>query len=453
MTQEPRSGADSVASGASALIARLTETPTAWERIRPLVDLIGARIAGSPQEKRAVAWAKRELESDGLTVRLEPVTEKVWIRGRESATMIAPARHPIAMLGLGGSIGTPPEGITAPVVVVANFDELHALGAAKVRGTMVLFDFRFPPDLDPFAGYGTAVKGRSDGAWEAAKLGAIGALVRTVGTASLRTPHTGGVQYKKGTRKIPAAAIAIEDAELIRRLIDAGHEVRVRLVMGARTPGTVRGYNVIAEIRGRERPDEIVLIGAHLDSWDVGAGAIDDGSGVAMVLETMRALTTFSAPRRTVRAILFANEEAGLVGAKAYRVAHKAELARHVAALEADSGGSRPLGLAVTTGPGGDDRLKRDLGPLLAPLKAGRIQAGGSSDISEFEAEGVPLLGLDVDPTHYFDYHHSMADTLDKLDPGELQACAAVFAATTWFLAESDTTLPRIPPKPKDTKP
>lgn len=450
----PRTGADPAHSRARSLIAEALKLPTSYERLRPLTDTIGARLAGSEAEPRAVAWAKREFQRDGLDVRLEPVMVPVWIRGKESGEIVRPSRFPLVLLGLGGTIGTPEEGIEAPVVVVTSLDDLSRTPREKVEGRIVLFDNPFPRSGDEFKDYGEAVKCRSEGASAAAKLGAVGALVRSVATSSLRTPHTGGMTYKDDAPKIPAAAITLEDAEHIHRLVDSGVETRVRLVLGARTAPDREGANVVAEIRGREAPEEIVLIGAHLDSWDVGTGAIDDGAGCVMVLETMRLIASGPRPRRTVRAVLFANEENGARGGKGYRDAHAGELARHVAAVEADSGAARPLGFDIEAGPGGEGILRNLLTPSLASLGAGRIRGdGGGTDIDPLKEHGVPLLGLVLEGTRYFDYHHTMADTLDKVDPLELQQATAALAATTWILAETETRLPRVPPRAVPEKP
>lgn len=426
------------------------KVPTAYRRLSGLTDTIGNRLAGSAAEPRAVAWAKAAFEANGVGVHLEPVMVPVWVRGLESAEIVSPAPQGLVMLGLGNSIGTPPGGITAAVVIAGSLDELTTLGRERVADKIVLFDNPFARTGDEMHDYGAAVKCRGGGASAAAKLGAVAVLVRSVATGTLRTPHTGALKYEEDAPKIPAAAVTIEDSLLIRRLAESGVEVRVRLVMSAHFDPDREGANVVAEIRGRKAPEEIVLIGAHLDSWDVGAGAIDDGAGCAMVLETMRLLGSGPAPRRTVRAVLYANEENGLRGGKAYRDAHKDELPRHVAAIESDSGGGRALGFGVTAGEGGDSALRELLVPVLAPIGAARIRAGGGgADISVLEEFGVPLLELEPDTTHYFDWHHTVADTLDKIEPAELQHAAAALVAATWMLADSPTVLPRPIPKPK----
>ena len=428
----------------ASIIAEALKVPAAFSRLQTLTDLVGARLAGSAAEPRAVSWAKGEFEKIGLVVRLEPVMVPVWVRGAESAEIVEPSRQPLVILGLGGSVGTPPEGITAPVAVVGSYEELAALGKDKVGGKIVLFDNPFVRTGDEMHDYGEAVKFRGGGASMAARNGAVAALVRSVATASLRTPHTGGLHYAEDATRIPAAAVTIEDSLLIRRLVASGKEVRVHLFLGAHQEPDREGANVVAEIAGREKRDEIVLIGAHLDSWDVGAGAIDDGAGCAIVLETMRLMAAGPPPRRTIRAVLYANEENGLKGALAYRDAHKDELPSHVAAIEADSGAGAARGFTIDAGEGGEAALRDLLSSALAPIGAARVRAGGGgADISVLGASGVPLMELDQDTTRYFDWHHTMADTLDKVEPAELQQAAAAFAAAAWLLAESPARLPR----------
>jgi len=429
---------------ARSIIADALAAETTYRRLAPLTDMIGARLAGSPEEAAAVAWAKAEFTRDGVSVHTEPVMVPVWVRGEEHAEMVAPVKRALVMLGLGPSVGTPPDGITAPVVVVSSLEQLAQLDPARVAGKIVLYDNPFVRTGHEMHDYGVAVRCRTRGASDAARLGAVAVLVRSVATASLRTPHTGALRYADDAPKIPAAAITIEDARFIHRLADAGQEVVVRLVMGARHEPDREGANVVAEIKGRERPGEVVLIGAHLDSWDVGAGAIDDGAGCAIVIETMRLIAGGPPPRRTVRAVLYANEENGLRGGLAYRDAHAGELGRHVAAIEVDSGGARALGLSLKAGEGGVALLEAMMASVLAPLgAAGFTGDGGGADISPLEAHGVPQLGLRMDTRRYFDWHHTMADTLDKIEPEELQQATATMAAATWILAESERSLPR----------
>ena len=421
-------------------------------RLAELTDTIGPRLAGSPGADAAVAWALRGFRVDGLQAWTEPVTVPAWRRGEERGELLAggPVTRPqaLAVTALGNSPGTPAGGLAAEVVEARSIEELQALGEA-VRGRWVLFNHA----MGAGAGYGDTSVLRVRGPAAAARLGAAGALVRSLATASLRDPHTGMTSWQGAPAPIPAAAISVEDAELLHRLLARGR-VRVRLSLGCgfASPPTVASANVVAELRGRERPEQVVVIGAHLDSWDLGTGAIDDGAGVVMVMEAMRQLARLpEAPRRTVRAVLFMNEENGLDGGLGYAHRHAAELPGHVAALEADSGAGRPLGFAVTAGEGGLALATRLAAPLAA-LGAARVSAGGGgSDLEPMRAAGVPVLGLSQETSRYFDWHHSAADTFDKVVPAELAASTAAVAVMAWQLAEAPGTLARVPPPPVPT--
>jgi hypothetical protein len=426
--------------------AALTEGH-AWERLAELTDGIGPRLSGTEGAEAAVQWAKRSFEADGVKVWLEPVKVPRWVRGEERGEVLASERHrghPLSLTALGGSIGTPPEGLTAEVVEVRSLEEVAALGEA-VKGKFVFFNHTMaePADYGRFAG----MRGR--GPAVAAKAGAVGALVRSLATASLRTPHTGSTRYEEGGPQVPAAAISTEDADLLHRLLARG-PVRVRLVLGCQNLADGDSFNVIAEVKGREKPKEVVLLGAHLDSWDVGTGAHDDGAGVAMVMEAARLLAKLKpAPRRTVRVVLFMNEENGLRGARAYAEAHAAELADHVAALEMDSGGGRPLGVALRAGLGGQELLK----PWLRPLEgvgAGTFLQGeaGGADLSPLVPARVPFVGVRVDTSRYFDVHHTAADTLDKVDPKDFAQSTAAVTWVAYVLAEVPGVLARPEPPP-----
>ena len=436
------------ASAAGRIIGAELVEGQAYALLQHLSDRIGPRLTGSAGAEAAVAWTAERLRSYGLSVRTETVTVPRWVRGAEEAEVVAPAPQRVLVTALGGSEPTPPEGVTAEVVEAVGLEALDALDADAVKGKIVLFNA--PMAVRGMEGYGPAVSQRSRGAVAAARLGAVAAIVRSVGTLSARLVHTGAMSYAEGVPRIPAAAIAAEDADLIHRLLASGETVRLRLRLGCRTLPDVESANVVADLRGRERPEEVVLIGAHLDSWDLGTGALDDGAGVAMVMETLRLLKALGLqPRRTVRGVLFMNEENGLRGGKAYARDHAAELDRHVAAFETDSGASRPTGLSATVGPGGLDMLK-DLTRLLRPLGAEDVVAGGGgADIEPLHASSVPLLGLRLDSTRYFDWHHTPADTLDKVDPRELALGAAALAVSAYVLADMPGTLPRpAPPEP-----
>jgi hypothetical protein len=340
----------------------------------------------------------------------------------------------------------------AEVVEARDLDDLRALGE-RARGRIVLFNKQIRADGGSTDGYGAGARIRYRGASEAAKLGAVGMLLRSLGTAFMRTPHTGSMAYEDGVARIPAAAVTAEDADLIHRLLSRG-PVRVRYRLGCRTLPDVESHNVVADWPGRDKPDEVVLIGAHLDSWDLGVGAVDDGAGVAMVMETLRLFKTLSLrPRRTVRAVLYMNEENGLRGGKGYAEAHAAELARHVAAIEADSGAGRPLGFSIAGGPGADAIVKR-LAAALRGIDADEVTVGGDggADISVLGPYGVPLLGLRQDARRYFDWHHTPADTVDKIDPRELALATAAMATMAYGIADLPEPLPRAAPRPEKKK-
>lgn len=409
-----------------------------WQRLAELTDTYGARLAGSPNLDRAITWAVATMKADGLdNVRTEKAMVPRWVRGRESAVIVEPAEHTVAMLGLGGSVATPAAGLEADVLVVSSFQDLDA-HAAQARGRIVLFNV-------PYAGYGQTVQYRSGGASAAAKHGAVAALVRAVGPTGLRTPHTGGMNYTDGVPKIPAAAISAEDADRIARLVARGRTVRLRLSMEAHMEPDVESANVIGEVAGREHPEEIVLVGCHFDSWDVGAGASDDGVGCIVTWEALRLMKALKLqPRRTVRLVLWTNEENGLRGATAYRDAHLAEAANHVFALESDSGVFAPARLGFT---GSRDArlLITDLGALLAPLGMQTIgEGGGGADIGPIAQAGqVPMMAYQGDATRYFTIHHTPADTVDRIAPEEIGRAAAAIATVTYVVAEMPERLPK----------
>ncbi len=408
-----------------------------------LTDSIGPRLSGSEGAEAAVAWAVERMRRDGFDARTEPVMVPHWVRGGEEAELLAPARQRLVVTALGNSVPTPEGGIEAEVVEANGLADMARVGESA-RGRIVLFNQPMPV-ADFENGYGVAVPQRTRGAVEAARHGALAVLVRSVGTLSARLPHTGTLVYDPAVPPIPAAAMAAEDADLIHRHLAAGARPRVRLRLGCRMLPDAPSANVVVDLPGRERPQEIVLLAAHLDSWDLGTGAIDDAGGVAMVLETLRLLKGSGyVPRRTVRAVLYMNEENGLRGGIAYAKAHASELLSHVAAVECDSGTARPLGFRAFVGTGGLAALA-EAAPGLEPLGAAafRESEDGGADIGPLKAGGVPLFGLEVDPTHYFDWHHTAADTLDKIDPDLLARDTAAVATLAYFLAERREPLPR----------
>jgi len=417
---------------AGRIIGAALTSNTAYARLGYLTDRIGNRLSGSTNLERAIVWAVAEMKKDGLdNVRAEKVMVPHWVRGEESLEMLAPVSTKLSLLGLGNSVATPVDGITADAVVVRNFAELDALGE-RVRGKIVVYNA-------PFVSYGATVQYRQNGASRAARYGAVAALVRSITPTSLQTAHTGAMNYDPQQPKIPVAAITIEGAELLQRTYDRGDAISLRLKMEAKFLPDAESANVIAELKGTERPDEIVLIGGHFDSWDVGQGAHDDGGSCIAAWEAIRLLKELGLrPRRTIRVVLFTNEENGLRGGTGYRDAHRAELAKHIIAIESDSGIYRPegLGLAATAPPIVRSNL-RELAKLLAGIDADQIAAnGGGADIGPIVREGVVGASLDVDGSHYFDIHHTQADTLDKIDPRDLSLCVATMAVMAYTIAD-----------------
>ena len=424
---------------ADRLIDAALRDSAAYRRIAEMVDRFGARFSGSSNLERAIDWTIAEMRRDGLeNVRGEPVMVPHWVRGRESATLVRPRTQRLHMLGLGGSVGTPAAGITAEVLVVGSFDELTRR-AAEAKGKIVLFDV-------PFTTYGQTVRYRGGCADSAARAGAVACLIRSVASFSMQTPHTGSLRYDTTTRakRVPAAALSVEDAMMLRRLAERGERPTVTLTMGARTLPDVRSRNVVAEIAGRERPDEIVVLGGHIDSWDVGTGAMDDAGGVVAAWEAVRLMKVLSLrPRRTVRVVAWTNEENGLRGGTGYRDAHASEVDKHVLAMESDAGVFAPTGFGFT---GSDSAygIVREVGRLLQRIRAETVtRGGGGADIGPLQQLGVPVMGLSVDGSRYFWYHHSDADTIDKLDPREVALCVATLAVMAYVVAELPEPLPR----------
>jgi carboxypeptidase Q len=415
---------------ASRLIGESLASKFAWERLALLGDTFGHRLSGSSNLEDAIKWAVEEMKKDGLeNVRAEPVKVPHWVRGRESLEIVAPRRHPLVALGLGNSVGTPADGIEAEVVVVKSFAELEAAGD-RVRGRIVLFNV-------PFTNYGETVQYRANGPSRAGAMGAVAALVRSVGPAGLRTPHTGALRYAVGQPQIPAAAVTVEDAERLQRMQDRGTRVRVRLTMEARFLPDADSANVVAEIRGRERPDEVVVVGGHFDSWDVGTGSTDDGGGCIVTWEALRLMKKLDLrPRRTVRVVLWTNEENGLRGGQAYLERYRADLPNHVVMLESDSGVFRPTGFGFS----GSDAARAkitEIATLLRGIQADRIDpTGGGADIGpSVEAGKLPAMSLEVDG-NYFLIHHTPADTVDKIDPMDMARASAAIAVMAYVLAD-----------------
>ncbi len=402
-----------------------------YGKLSYLCDRIGNRLSGSESLNEAIAWAVAQMKRDGLeNVRTSPVKVPYWVRGKENAEIVKPVNHALSMLGLGDSVGTPAGGITAEVIPVAGFEALEALGREKVAGKIVLFNV-------PYEGYGKTVQYRAAGPSRAAKLGAAAMLIRSVGSLAMQTPHTGALTYNEADPKIPAAAITFEDATLIQRLTDAGSHVVVHLSMEARMMPDADSANVMGEIAGREKPEEIVVMGGHIDSWDVGAGAQDDGSGIMAALEAATVIKKLGLrPRRTLRVVFWTNEENGGAGGRAYRAMVGDKIHNYVAAIEMDGGAERPIGFGVSA-KGAALAKAKEIGLLLKPIGADTINdEGGGADIGPLMRDGVPGLGLFTVGQHYFDWHHTRTDTVDKIKPHDFQQCIAAMAVMGYVLAD-----------------
>jgi carboxypeptidase Q len=436
--QNHSSWLDPFRANAGKLITAASADQFGWDRLAELTDTYGQRLSGSENLNRAIAWAVETMKKDGLeNVHTERVMIPKWVRGTESLEITNPPHHVVPMLGLGGSVATPPAGIEAEVMVVSSGDDL-AKRASQARGKIVLFNV-------PYTNYGETVAYRSGGASMAVRHGAVGMLVRAVGPIGLRTPHTGGMAYASDVAKIPAAAIPVEDTLRIQRLVNRGVTVRVRLKMEARFDPDVESFNVVGEIRGSEKPEEIVLVGCHFDSWDPGTGASDDAVGCIVTWEAARLMKKLHIrPKRTVRVVLFTNEENGLRGGNGYRDAHAGEAANHVFALESDSGVFAPARLGFT-GSDAARKLVADIATLLSPLgMQDVVPGGGGADIGPIATLGrVPMMAYSGDPTKYFTIHHTPADTVDRIEPQEVSRAAASIAAMVYVIADMPQSLPK----------
>lgn len=428
------------------------ESDYAYKQTRYMSYNIGPRLSGSRQAQRAVEYVADEMRKLGLDVKLQKVTVPHWVRGEEKGELVEwdgmakGTTQRVVLTALGRSIATPNEGLIAEVIVVNNFDELKALGREKVSGKIVLFNHKFDQKMAEvgFGGnaYGFAGAYRGNGAIEAAKLGAIAALVRSAGGAQNRLAHTGNMNYDEKVAKIPAAAVTFEDAEMIAHLASTG-KVRMKLLLTPQTLPDAVSYNVLADLKGSEKPEEIVVVSGHLDSWDLGHGSLDDATGVAIAMQVPYLLKQLKlTPKRTIRVVAFMNEENGFVGATTY--AAEADIKNHFAAIESDLGASHPVGFYFA---GKEEAL-----PFFAPLSkilsvqgAGLVErrASVSSDISTLTAKGVPSFGHWYDTRSYFNYHHNAADTFDKVNPQELAENGALMAVLAYGLANLEQPLPR----------
>ena len=415
---------------AARLIGEAMSSRFAWERLALLGDTFGHRLSGSRSLEDAIEWAVGEMKKDGLeNVHTEPVKVPHWVRGQESLEVIAPRPRPLVMLGLGNSVGTPAGGIEGDILIVRSFEELDAAGP-RVRSHIVLFNV-------PYTNYGETVQYRGTGPSRAAALGAVAALVRSVGPAGLRLPHTGALRYTDGAPQIPAAAITTEDADFLQRMQDRGTTVRVRLKMEAKFLPDADSFNVVGEIRGRERPDEVVVVGGHFDSWDVGTGSTDDGGGCIVTWEALRLMKKLNLrPRRTVRVVLWTNEENGTRGGNAYRDRYKDQLSNHVLMLESDSGLLHPTGFGFT----GSDAVRTRIQQIVTLLRGIQMDrlgpTGEEADTGpSVQAGNVPAMSLEADG-NYFLIHHTQADTIDKIDPMDVSRASAAIAVMAYVVAD-----------------
>ncbi len=435
--------ADRYRETANRIISTAFADSSAWNRLAEMTDKFGNRLSGSESLERTLDWVLAQMKSDGLdNVHGENVMVPHWVRGEESASLITPRAAPLHMIGLGRSIGTPAAGITAPVMVVGSFDELTRR-AAEAKGKIVLFDV-------PFTSYGETVRYRSGAASAAARVGGVAALIRSVSSYSIQNPHTGAMNYDTAVAvKVPAAALSVEDALMLHRMINRGETVVVNLRMSAQTLPDAPSRNIIAEIRGSEKPDEVVVLGGHTDSWDVGQGAMDDGGGIVAAWEAVKLIKRLGLkPRRTIRVVGWVNEENGSRGGLGYRDAHRAELDKHVLAMESDNGVFHVLGLGISAGQGGL-AMGQDIASLFSSFGATKATDGGTdADTDPLNALGVPTISPTVDGTRYFWFHHSSGDTMDKLDPHEMAENVAFLAVTAFVAADMPGYLPRPAVKP-----
>jgi hypothetical protein len=402
-----------------------------YDRLAYLCYRIGPRLSGSPGLEKAIAWSVEQMKAAGLS-NVRTISTKVphWERGRERAAMVAPYEKQLHMLGLGMSVGTEPGGLTAEVVTVNTFDDLGKLGREKIQGKIVLYN-------EEYRGYGPTRVYRATGAARAAAYGAVAALVRSATPLAMQIPHTGEMNYDEAQPKIPAAAVSPEDAMMLDWLTRSGTPVKVHLEMAAHMLPDADSADVIGEIPGREHPEEVVVMGGHIDSWDVGQGAQDDGASIIACLQAVALMKKLGLqPRRTIRVAFWVNEENGGRGGVAYRQFIGDQIKNQVAAIEMDGGAEAPRGFGAGVDPESMGPLLQ-IGKLLDRIGAGEITTGGGgSDIAPLMRDGVAGLGERTVGTHYFDWHHTEADTLDKVNPEDFRKNVAALAVMGYVLAD-----------------
>ncbi|HEY5755441.1 MAG TPA: M20/M25/M40 family metallo-hydrolase [Steroidobacter sp.] len=437
---------------AGALRDRALKGSSAFDHVSSLVTEVGPRLAGSPGDEAAVRWAMNRLGKLGFTgVRSQDVLVPRWVRGTTEVTLLGPAPQPLVAATLGGSIGTGEEGIEAQVIEVASLYALAQVG--DVKNKIVFINQRMERTRDG-SSYGTTVKNRVQGASAAANLGAVALVIRSIGTSDERFAHTGRMQYDMSAPRIPAFSLSNPDADTLSRQLKTNKQLRLRVKSTARELPPVWSANVIGEIPGTDRANEIVLLGAHLDSWDLGQGALDDGAGVAIVVEAARLISRLDRkPSRTIRVVLFANEEFGLSGAKEYARLIGDEQAKHVLAMEADTGIGPVIRLETQVAPeslGAIEKMRAAMQPLPVPVEGGSNNASGGADIGPLRALGVPVLDPVLDASLYFDVHHTMNDTIAKVDAKVLDQSVAAYAVAAYLAATKQGDFGRLSPVPFD---
>jgi hypothetical protein len=415
---------------------------TAYKVTASLTTEVGARMAGSEADRRAVDWAVAKFKELGYDkVYTEAVTYPLWVRRSEHAAIVAPFPQPLTLTALGYSPATPKGGLTAEVVKFDTLEALKAAEPASVKGKIVYVDYHMERAKDGH-GYGMGSAVRTAGPVIAAEKGAAGYLLRSAGTdAHERAPHTGVTGFRDPAKAIPAAALTNPDADQLTRVLAYGKPVTLKLDLDCGVVGEYTGANVIGEITGRKHPDQVVAIGGHLDSWDLGTGAIDDGAGVAIAMAAGKLIRDLpQRPDRTIRVIAFANEEMGLWGGRAYADKHGAEVAKFQLGTESDFGAGKIWRMSASVKPEARDaigQIAKVLEPVGVAYDATR-PGGGGSDLSQMHAKGMAALSLTQDGTKYFDWHHTPNDTLDKIDPAELAQNVAVYAAFSYMAAQAN---------------
>jgi hypothetical protein len=415
---------------------------TAYKAVESLTTEVGARMAGGVNDPRARAWAIAKFKALGFDkVYTEPVTYPLWVRRSEHGAIVAPFPQPLTLIALGYSPGTPKGGLTADIVQFPSLEALKAADPATIKGKIVYIGYRMHRTKDGHD-YGIGGGIREEGPQVAMTKGAVGFLLRSAGTdANSRTPHTGVTEFTDLSKSIPAAALSNPDADQLERVLAYGKPVTVKLDLDCGIEGQYTGYNVIGDIVGRKYPDQVVAIGGHLDSWDPGTGAIDDGAGVAIALGAAKLIHDLPQhPDRTVRVIAFANEEMGLWGGRAYADKHAAEVSKFQLGSESDLGAAPVYAMTASVKPqarGAIEQIAKVLAPIGVTYDPKR-PGGGGSDLSQMHQKGMAALSLDQDATYYFDWHHTANDTLDKIDPAQLAQNVAVYAVFTYMAAQAD---------------